>query len=47
VTSNPAYLQELLEVTGGLRGVPVLVIGSEVIRGFNQERVGGLLGLPV
>jgi hypothetical protein len=35
----------MLELTGGLRGVPVLVIGSEVIRGFNREKVAGLLGL--
>lgn len=43
--TNPENLQEMLEVTGGLRGVPVIVIGNEVIRGFNRERVASLLGI--
>lgn len=45
VTADPTLLQEMLELTGGLRGVPVLVIGSDVMRGFNREKVAGLLGL--
>lgn len=45
VASDPNQLQEMLEVTGGLRGVPVIVIGSEVTRGFNRPRVAALLGL--
>lgn len=45
VTSDPNLLQEMLEVTGGLRGVPVIVIGDQVIRGFDKEKVSGLLGL--
>lgn len=45
VTTNPEHLQEMLEVTGGLRGVPVIVIDSDVVRGFNRERVVELLGL--
>lgn len=34
-----------MEVTGGLRGVPVIVIGGEVVRGFNRDKVAGLLGI--
>jgi glutaredoxin 3 len=45
VATNPAHLQEMMAVTGGARGVPVLVVGSEVVRGFNREKVAGLLGL--
>jgi hypothetical protein len=37
----------MMEVTRGLRGVPVIVIGHEVVRGFNRERVAALLGLTV
>jgi glutaredoxin len=40
---NPEYLQEMLEVTGGLRGVPVIVIGDQVIRGFDREKIAQLL----
>lgn len=45
VVANPEHLQEMMEVTHGLRGVPVIVIGSEVVRGFNREKVAALLGL--
>jgi glutaredoxin 3 len=45
VTANPANLQELMEVTGGMRGVPVIVIGGDVVRGFNKAKVAALLGL--
>lgn len=34
-----------MEATGGLRGVPVIVIGSEVVRGFDRAKVANLLGL--
>lgn len=44
MVQNPENLQEMMEVTGGLRGVPVIVIGSEVIRGFDREKVAALLG---
>jgi hypothetical protein len=37
----------MMEVTRGLRGVPVIVIGNQVVRGFNRERVATLLGLTV
>lgn len=47
VAQNPAHLQEMLEVTGGLRGVPVIVIGDDVIRGFHRERVSAALGITV
>lgn len=45
VVQNPEYLQEMMEVTRGLRGVPVLVIGAQVVRGFDRERIAALLGL--
>lgn len=45
VVNDPENLQEMLEVTGGLRGVPVILIGDEVIRGFHRERIAALLGL--
>lgn len=34
-----------MEVTNGLRGVPVIVVGSEVVRGFDREKIAALLGL--
>lgn len=45
VTEDPENLQEMLEKTGGLRGVPVITIDSDVIRGFNQELLKARLGL--
>ncbi len=45
MTANPENLQEMMEVTGGLRGVPVIVIGEHVVRGFDQQKVSNLLGL--
>jgi len=36
--------QEMMEKSGSL-GVPVIVIGGEVIVGFDQPRVSSLLGI--
>jgi len=47
VTTKPEYVQELMEVSNGRRGVPTLVIGDQVVIGFNKERISELLKLPV
>lgn len=44
---NPDYLQELMERTGGLRSVPVIVIDDSVVRGFHKEKVAALLGIQL
>ncbi|HLO04772.1 MAG TPA: glutaredoxin family protein [Symbiobacteriaceae bacterium] len=46
VVENPENLQEMLEKTGGLRGVPVILVGNDVIRGFNRDLLKARLGLP-
>lgn len=45
VVESPENLQEMLEKTGGLRGVPVIVVENDVIRGFNREILKARLGL--
>jgi len=36
---------EMMEISGQL-GVPVIVIGNDLIIGFNKPKVAQLLGLP-
>ena len=38
-------MEELLTRTGGVRGTPVIVIGTEVIRGFDRGKLQRRLGL--
>ncbi len=38
VTSDPKGLEEMVKISGQT-GVPVIVVGSEVIVGFNQNRL--------
>lgn len=46
VGSDTAKRTEMLEKSGQM-GVPVIVIdGKDIIVGFDQERLGELLGLP-
>jgi glutaredoxin len=45
VATNPVHLQEMLTKTGGLRGVPVIVVEKDVIRGFNRDLLKARLGL--
>ena len=45
VVAEPSYIEELLELTDGARGTPVIVIGDEVIRGFDRGKVERLLGI--
>ncbi len=42
VSTDEAKRTEMMELTGQM-GVPVIVIGEEVIVGFNQEKIEGLL----
>lgn len=44
VLNNIEKRQEMINVSGGL-GVPVIVIGGEVIVGFDQSRISQLLGI--
>ena len=39
VTSDPAALQEMKTVSGGARSVPVIVVGDEVLIGFERTAV--------
>ncbi len=45
VLSNLEKRQEMIEKTGGMKGVPVIVIDEEVIIGFDQSRISQLLGI--
>ncbi len=45
VVADEGAIDELLKHTGGVRGTPVIVIGSTVLRGFNRGKVSELLGL--
>ncbi|MGH2509958.1 MAG: glutaredoxin family protein [Ktedonobacteraceae bacterium] len=44
VASDAARRQEMIQLTGQL-GVPVIVIGGEVVIGFNRAKVGQKLGI--
>lgn len=42
---NTAERVQEIEKISGQRGVPVIVIGEEVIVGFDQEKINQLLGI--
>lgn len=44
VTVDPAKREEMIELTGSL-GVPVIVIGDDVMLGFDREKVASKLGI--
>ncbi len=44
VVADPQSMEELLARTGGVRGTPVIVVGAEVLRGFDRGRMSRLLG---
>lgn len=44
VLSNLEKRQEMMERSGSL-GVPVIVIGSDVVVGFDQPQISSLLGI--
>lgn len=45
VTESDAVMEELLELTDGVRGTPVIHVGHEVVRGFDRGRLERLLGI--
>lgn len=45
VTTDPAIMQEMLELSGGAMGTPVLHVGDVVIRGWDRDRLAQALGL--
>ncbi len=47
VVGNPENLQQMMQATGGRRGVPAIVIGDEVVMGFNKDRISELLKISV
>ncbi len=44
VAENMEKRQEMIKRSGQM-GVPVIVIGNDILVGFNEEKVSGLLGL--
>lgn len=38
-------MQEMLELSGGQMGTPVLHVGEQVIRGWDRDRLAQALGL--
>lgn len=45
VAADPAARAEMMEASGQM-GVPVIIIGNNLIVGFNKPKVAELLGLP-
>lgn len=45
VAENPDYIDEMLEITDGLRGVPVIVVGDKFVRGWDEAKVAELVGI--
>ncbi len=44
VAADAAKRKEMIDKTGQL-GVPVIVIGDEVVVGFDKEKIAGSLGI--
>ena len=45
VVADRGAMEELLARTGGVRGTPVIIVGDEVVRGFDRGKLSRLLGL--
>lgn len=45
VARDLAAREEMIQRTGQM-GVPVIQVGTEIIIGFDKERLTGLLGIP-
>lgn len=45
IVADPRYMEELLACTDGVRGTPVIVVGAEVMRGFDRGKLSRLLGV--
>ncbi|MBX6351674.1 MAG: NrdH-redoxin, partial [Clostridia bacterium] len=41
--ADPSNLRELLALTGGVTGTPVVVVDGQVVRGFDRGRLTRLL----
>ena len=46
VLSNIQARSEMVDISGQM-GVPVILIGNDVVVGFNKPKIASLLGLPV
>jgi len=44
VSRDPEALQELVNLTGGARTLPVVSVGDKAVLGFDKERLDQLLG---
>jgi glutaredoxin 3 len=44
VAADPEAMEEMVEKTGAM-GTPVLIIGEEIVRGWDRGKVSRLLGL--
>jgi glutaredoxin 3 len=44
ISRDPDALQEMVNLTGGARTVPVIAVGDEAVIGFQKERLDELLG---
>lgn len=44
ISRSPDALQEMVNLTGGARTVPVVAVGEEAVVGFNKDRLDELLG---
>jgi glutaredoxin 3 len=44
VVTDPRSMEELLARTGGVRGTPVILVGDNVVRGFDRGKLSRLLG---
>ncbi len=44
VAADPERRKEMIEKSGQM-GVPVIIIGSEIVVGFNQPKIKQLLGI--
>ncbi len=45
VSRDPEALQEMVNLTGGARTLPVVAVRDEAVIGFAKERLDELLGL--
>lgn len=44
VAADPKAMEEMVEKTGSM-GTPVIIIGDEIVRGWDRGKVSRLLGL--
>jgi glutaredoxin 3 len=44
VAADPKAMEEMVEKTGAM-GTPVIIIGDEIVRGWDRGKVSRLLGI--